>query len=244
MPLIRSFIFAIFLIFWTLSLGIIALPVILLPYKYRHFVGKLWACVILFMLRIICKIDYQIIGYDNVKILDQNEQNFIIASKHQSAWDTVIFLALFGNPSYILKKELLFIPIYGIWLKILRMVPIDRDLGAKSLKKMLKLIKDELTKYNRKIIIFPQGTRTKIGEKKKYQVGIYAIYNAVKLPVIPVALNSGLYWNKSFIKNKGTIKIKFLPHIEYEPSKKREEFMKELEDVIEKNTNDLQIIGK
>ncbi|MFN7039215.1 MAG: lysophospholipid acyltransferase family protein, partial [Alphaproteobacteria bacterium] len=140
------------------------------------------------------------------------------------------------DPIYILKQELIRLPLYGRFLKKMGMIAIDRSGGAKTLKQLIRGFKDSV-KLNRPFILFPEGTRTNIGQSIDYQIGIAAIYDLKILPIIPTALNSGLFWPKSSIKQKGKSIIKFLPAIENGLA--REEFMKQLQNNIENESNRL-----
>ena len=143
----------------------------------------------------------------------------------------MIFYKLVDFPVFILKKELTKLPLYGEYLKAMDSIAIDRDAGAKALVSMVNDTKDRLAK-GRTVIIFPEGTRVKAGEKGIYQSGISALYSRCEIEVVPVALNSGKFWGKnSFIKRPGKITIEFLPAIE--PGLRRDQFMEILEKTIE-----------
>ena len=225
---LRSLIFNIFFFGWTISLSILCLPLIffLSPKTLANSVGRIWASVSLFLLRIICGITHEVKGAKNIP-----SHPCIIASKHQSAWETMIFYKLVDFPVFILKKELTKLPLYGEYLKAMDSIAIDRDAGAKALVSMVNDTKDRLAK-GRTVIIFPEGTRVKAGEKGIYQSGISALYSRCEIEVVPVALNSGKFWGKnSFIKRPGKITIEFLPAIE--PGLRRDQFMEILEKTIE-----------
>jgi len=191
--------------------------------------AKIWAQFILFSLRLIHKIDHQIIGIDKLP-----QTPCIIACKHQSAWETIVFHLLCRHPAYIYKKELLKVPFYGWFVAQMTGAQVDRSGGAFALKNLIKQTKSILQKGHN-IVIFPQGTRAPFGssvEQYPYQVGIAALYLACNVPVIPVALNSGKFWGKSMIiKKSGTIKLEFLEPIQAGLNK--ENFMNILEARIE-----------
>jgi len=137
----------------------------------------------------------------------------IIASKHQSAFETFALYLHIKNSIFIHKKQLFYIPIFGQYLKKINMISIDRSEGAKSIKKILLDAKKNILLGN-SIIIFPEGTRKKPGEPTKYKSGIYAIYKEASSEIVPVALNSGNFWPKhTFIKKPGKIIIKILEKI-------------------------------
>lgn len=230
--------------FWlALYLVVILLVAFFLPLsifiKNTNFVNsctRFWSRAVLIFLKTFLRIDHKIIGLENLP----KDEPFIIACKHQSMWDTVIFHTIIDKPSYVYKKELLKIPVYGWYVKKMPCIEIDRSGGAKALKDMVKKSKNYL-KTGHKIIIFPQGTRTPINSTKEeypYQVGVAALYSACKVKVVPVALNSGKFWGKGMlIKKSGCITLKFLKPIE--SGLKKDEFMEKLEDSIETESNKL-----
>jgi 1-acyl-sn-glycerol-3-phosphate acyltransferase len=186
----------------------------------------------LFLARVLCGIKYEVRGRKNI----QNTP-VIYASKHQSAWDTIIFLTLLPNMAYVLKKELLKLPFWGWYLWRMKMIAIDRSAGASSIKQLIRDGKTALAE-GRPIVIFPEGTRTKPRSKPDYHAGVTAMYSAIGVPVVPVALNSGSYWGKNaFFKKSGTIIIEFLPPIPANLPKK--EFAERLQNDIETASNKL-----
>jgi len=162
----------------------------------------------------------------------------VLASKHQSAWDTGFFFHIAGDPAYVLKKELLSVPLFGWYLSRVGMIAVDRDAGASAMKKMIKDAK-AVAAEGRKVVIFPEGTRSKPGEHTTYHPGIAAIDRAVEAPVIPVALNSGMFWERrGFIKHSGKIIVEFLPPLP--KGLKAREHMEQLEKAIEEASNRLK----
>jgi len=222
----RSLLFNIFFYFWTALVMVEFLPLIFFPPVVVINAGRLWARGIVFAAKIICGIKWQVKGAENIP-----EGAAVIASKHQSAWETIVFYILCSMPVYILKKELQYIPVFGWYIKAIRAIAVNRSGGAAALRKMVKQVQ-ERRKEGRQIIVFPEGTRVSPGKKRKYQAGIAAIYAHTNMPVIPVALNSGKCWPKnSFMKYPGTITFEILRPIE--PGMPKKEFMKQLEDKIE-----------
>lgn len=213
------------LFFWTL--------VFKFSDKKTVFASKFWACGVLKLLKIVCKIDFEVRGVENLP-----QTPFVLACKHQSVWETIFFLVYFNNPAYVLKKELLSIPMYGRFLKALKMIPIDRSAGSSSIKLMQTNVTDRLSK-DRSVIIFPEGTRQDVNKKTDCQPGIAFLYmdEKINFPIIPAGLNSGCFWNKSFTKKSGTIVVEFLPKIE--KGKKRKEFVNILNEVIENSSSNL-----
>ena len=235
MLFIRSLLFTIFLALWTMLIATFGLPLLLTPPRVAGLVGRYWAYGVVWGLRVLCNITYEIRGLENLP-----QGNYIIAAKHQSAWDTAIFLKTLDFPAYVLKKELLKIPFYGWYLPAMGMIPIDRNAGASALKDMIKLSKNRL-ENGQNVVIFPEGTRIAPGmDMGEYQPGISALYNQCNVPVIPVGLNSGLFWwKKSFLKPSGHIIMEYLPPIA-PGTLKRKEFMKTLHQQIETTSRRLE----
>ena len=228
--LIRSIIFYFLLYFWTLILGIVCLPYLLLPNSYMRRVANLWIDGILKFLKFTCGITYEIRNKENVP-----NYTAIIASKHQSAFETLLLFRLINRSIFIHKRELFFIPVFGLYLKKSNMIAINRNQGTKAMRKMLDEVKQRiLNGYS--IIIFPEGTRKKPGDVPDYKTGIAGIYKESKIEVVPVAVNSGHYWPKNtFIKSPGKIIIKFLKPLPANLEKL--EFLKKIESNIENETN-------
>lgn len=231
--LIRSCIFFVFLIVWT-SLIFIAWSPTFLTFN-RSIISKcgmIWGFVLLKMLAIICRLRYKIEGEANIP-----NQACIFASKHQSTWETIFFMYYMPNIKCILKKELTKIPFYGWYAKLVGMVAVDRSLGGAALRKMVKDIKHAVEE-GESILIFPEGTRVKPLETKKYQPGIAAIHGISKAtPIVPVAVNSGYFWPKGFLIKPGVITIKFLPAIIGEFSK--HELIEKLQTLIDQESENL-----
>lgn len=165
----------------------------------------------------------------------QNPKGFVIASKHQSAWETIIAFAFLPKVSFVYKKELGYIPIYGWYNKAYKNICADRKGGAKALKSIVEQTKNRV-EHGHQVIIFPQGTRTAFGRVVPYKSSVYAMYKEA-LDIYPAALNSGNFWPKKGVKKSGTIVWKFLPPIEQGLDKKQ--FMQRLEEVIESESNKL-----
>ncbi|MEQ1790010.1 MAG: lysophospholipid acyltransferase family protein [Rickettsiales bacterium] len=230
--LIRSVAFNIAFFAWAFISAILFIPFFVISAEATRKVGKPWAIVSLFFARIFCGIKYEVRGRENIQNIP-----VIYASKHQSAWDTLIFLTLLPNMAYVLKKELLRLPFWGWYLWRMEMIAIDRSAGASSIKQIIRDGKAALGK-NRPIVIFPEGTRKKPNATPDYHAGITAMYSSLGIPVVPVALNSGIYWGKNaFFKKSGTIIIEFLPPIPAGLPKK--EFIARLQNEIETASNKL-----
>jgi len=232
MILFRSLVFNIFFILWT-ALAVIIMSILLVfPRNIMASVVTIWALILAIGLRVIVGLSFEVRGLNNIV-----DGNAIYAAKHQSAWDTFIYFLILKNPSYILKKELLSIPLWGWCAKRYGAIPIDRKGGGSALKEMILNVEDRLKK-NMSIIIFPEGTRTLPKEKNSYHSGIAAIYKRLNVPIIPVAVNSGVFWGRrQFKKYPGTIILQFLPIIE--PGYSRNELMEQLACNIEEASNKL-----
>jgi 1-acyl-sn-glycerol-3-phosphate acyltransferase len=209
---IKSATFLIFLAIWSFLSGLIgSITFLSFNRKIVSKVGYLWALGPHLYLKYICGVRIEIEGEENIP-----KAPFIIACKHQSAWETLFFLIYFAHlsPSYVLKKELTYIPVYGWYLPILGMISVER--GRASAIKKLSLRVKEVIAQGRVLVIFPEGTRSAPGESLDYKPGIYIIHKASpETPIVPVALNSGKIWpRKTFAVNRGTIHIKFLPPLQ------------------------------
>ncbi len=155
----------------------------------------------------------------------------LIASKHQSAWDTFGIIPFTRDPAMIMKKELLSVPLYGWFSRKFEMIPIQRELGPAALRQMARDAKDRAAQ-GRDIVIFPEGTRRAPGAPPAYKPGVLLLYEALGIPCIPVALNSGAFWPRgSIMRRPGTIVLEFLPAIP--PGLPRGKFMAELQERIE-----------
>jgi 1-acyl-sn-glycerol-3-phosphate acyltransferase len=222
----RSIVFNIFFPLWTLLVALICTPLLFGSQKTVALAGSLWARGTLIALRVICGIKLKVKGREHLPAYP-----FIIACKHQSAFETIMFHIIVKAPVYVLKQELLNIPFFGQYLRFMGMIAIDRSGKAAAMKDLIRQSHKTL-QAKRPIIIFPEGTRTAPGERIPYHPGIAALYSQSHAPVVPAALNSGKYWGKgAFLKKPGTIVIQFLPAIY--PGLKRGEFMHLLEEQIE-----------
>lgn len=153
----------------------------------------------------------------------------LIAAKHQSAFDTMIWFTLVPDVAYVMKRELFRIPFYGWFARRAPMIGVDREGGGKAMRQMMREAQ-EIAQQGRQIVIFPEGTRTTPGERVPYQPGIVALASSLKLPVIPVATNSGEFWGRHhFIKRPGVLEVRVMPPLQTP----RGELLERLEQVIE-----------
>lgn len=208
MTWIRSAIFNVAFFGWTTIVVVCALPVMVLPERAMVAYARGWSRSVLFLLRAICGLGYRVVGREKVP-----EGGIIVACKHQSAWDTIAFFAVFDAPVYILKRELLSIPLFGWCLLKAGMIAIDRKGGASTMRKTIAKAEEKLAE-GRQIVIFPQGTRVAPGAKLPYQPGAVGLYTHLNTTIIPAALDSGRFWaRRSFLKKPGTITLEFLEPI-------------------------------
>ena len=232
MQFFKSLIFNIFLYFGLVAIFILAIPTLLLPDKFTLFFGRLSAKYIVFLLKIILSTKVTFHGLENLKKVD----HFFVASAHQSMFETFALQIPLDSPIFILKKELLKIPLFGQYLKKIGSIEIIRETTTKENLNFFDKIKNRIEEQKRPLLIFPQGTRVKFDEQPPFKKGVGRIYNSLNLPCIPVALNTGKVWPKnSFMKYSGDIHISFLEPIM--PGKDKSFFVKEIEEKIYSEIN-------
>lgn len=225
--LARSIAFSIIFVVWVGFVCIFFGPFLIFRCRALYWTGAIWCWGTMILLRLICGTKYRVVGRDNLP-----KGPYIVASKHQSTFETVVFWRVFYIPTYVLKRELTKIPFFGLFLLRMRMISIDRSSGLQALKKIISEA-DYHIKHNRHIIIYPEGTRTEVGKvTAEYHPGVVALYKNCNVPIVPIALNSGKFWpNDTWMKYPGTITIKILPPIN--PGMDKGEFMKLLHEQIE-----------
>jgi 1-acyl-sn-glycerol-3-phosphate acyltransferase len=232
MLVLRSLAFNALFYCWSALLQVSCLPTILVSRRAVTWVQRTWVRGNFALLALVCGLRYEIRGLERLP-----REPCIIAAKHQSAWDTMIFALVVRAPGYVLKRELLWIPVFGWYLLRAGGIPIDRKGGAGALKRMIATARQTIAE-GRHIVIFPEGTRVAVGERRPYHPGVAALYSQLKVPVAPVALNSGLFWGRrSFLKHPGRIVLEFLEPIP--PGLGRGEFLAVLEQRIEPASTDL-----
>lgn len=202
---------------------------------FRRYV-QLWPRLAYPAMRVFAGISIEVRGHERVPV-----EPVIYACKHQSAWETMFFIWLDADTAYVMKKELTYIPFWGWYMRRCRHVMVDRTAGASAMREMIRGAREILAE-GRSIAIFPQGTRTSPGEaaeNKPYHPGIAALYTQTGAKVVPVALNSGMFWpRRSFIKKPGTIVVEFLDPMP--AGMDRKTFAAELENRIERHTRLLE----
>jgi len=226
--LIYNVLFYALLVFWL----IVAIPTFLMPRWAILSIAKYWARSSIWLLRVICNTKVEYRGTDKIP-----EGPLIVASKHQSMWETFALMPFFEQPLYILKRELTWIPFFGWYLMKADMIGIDRDAGARSLKDMARRAA-EAVRRGRQLIIFPEGTRRPVDAEPQYKSGIGMIYVDCGVTCLPVALNSGLFWpRRTFMRYPGTLVVEFLDPLP--PGLPRKEFNTRISTGIEHATNRL-----
>ena len=225
--MIRNFIFSILFFSGIIIISIIFLPSFFLPQKIVLLGGKLMGYWTGFCLRFFLSTKIEIKGKEN---LIQNEK-FFIAASHQSMFETFYLQTIFNSPVFILKKELIMIPIFGWYLKKIGSISIKRDKVTKDNLGFFNDIKNVIHKTQRPLIIFPQGTRVKPEERPPFKKGAGRIYEELKISCQPVVINSGYVWPKKGPKiSNRQISVSILPRIESGMDKN--EFVKNLEEKI------------
>ena len=205
---------------------VIMIPLFIGPRRWVMFGIKQWSRVVTWLAWAICGIRTEVRGREHLPTGPA-----LIAGKHQSLYDTCAPFAFLPDICYVLKKELVRIPLFGWYTLKGGMIVVDREAGSTALRKLVDDSKDRL-RDTRQIMIFPEGTRTAPGDAASYKPGIAALYRELDMPCIPMATNSGVHWPaSSWIRTPGTIVFEFLPAIP--PGLKRGQFMAELEQRLE-----------
>jgi 1-acyl-sn-glycerol-3-phosphate acyltransferase len=227
--LLRSIVFNALFYVNTVVWLFAALPTFFMPYRAILEVAKAWGRVNLVLLRAIAGIGYEIRGLDKLP-----KGPLIVAAKHQSAWEVFALLPLFRSPTFIMKRELQWVPIFGWYTIKGRMVPVDRGAGAQALNRMAERARVELAR-DRQLIIFPEGTRRPVGAEPRYKYGVAHLYTAEGVPCVPIALNSGLFWPRRSLRMRpGTVLVEILDPIA--PGLEQDEFFERLQQEIESAT--------
>jgi 1-acyl-sn-glycerol-3-phosphate acyltransferase len=210
MQYVRSKIFDLVWILWT-AVFLPAIPVLMLmdkPTPYIRAISTFWARHTLNLLKWIVGIRYVECGVQNIP-----DAPFVIISNHQSTWETLYFVSKFPDTAIVAKRELLRIPVFGWYLKTFPMIIIDRTATIKSIRQLLEGSRKAASDL-RPILIFPEGTRQSVSAKVELKRGVEAIYKILKIPVVPVALNSGMVWGPDRrFRRSGTITVSYMKPI-------------------------------
>ncbi|MBB6309242.1 lysophospholipid acyltransferase family protein [Xanthobacter tagetidis] len=239
MSVVRSALFQAAFYGVTLLYMLVLLPA--LPFISRQTLWRTgvtaWVCAVAFLLRVIVGIRAEVRGTENIP-----PGPLLIVAKHQSAWETLALLPYFSDPAFILKRELMRIPIFGWFAAKTRMIPVDRSAGSSALKAMTRTARAEIA-GGRQILIFPEGTRRPPGAPPEYKFGVAHLYASLGVPCLPVALNSGLFWPRRALNFRpGTIIVEFLPALP--AGLPRDAFMARIEHDIEAASDRLLAEGR
>jgi 1-acyl-sn-glycerol-3-phosphate acyltransferase len=226
--LIYNVLFYALLVFWIL----VAIPTFLMPPRAFMVVAKAWARSSIWLMRVVCNTRFEYRGLEKIP-----KGPLIVASKHQSMWETFALMPFFDAPLFIYKRELAWIPFFGWYLKKSKMIGVDRSAGGRSLLAMARRAGEEVRR-GRQLIIFPEGTRTPVDAKPNYKTGVAQVYVDCGVTCLPVALNSGLFWpRRTFLRYPGTLVVEFLDPLP--PGLSRRDFIARVSGVIEAATNRL-----
>ena len=226
--LVYNVLFYALLVFWIL----LAIPTFLMPRWAILNIARYWARSSIWLMRVICNTRVEYRGLEKIP-----DGPLIVASKHQSMWETFALLQFFDQPLYILKRELLWIPLFGWYLIKSNMIGVDRGAGGRGLIQTMRRA-GEAVRRGRQLIIFPEGTRTPVDAPPDYKSGVSLIYTNSNVACLPVALNSGLFWpRRTFMRYPGTLVVEFLDPLP--PGLPRHDFIARVATVIEDATNRL-----
>ena len=229
---LRSLLFNVGWYAGSVVIAVFGAPILLMPRRWVVAWSHFWIAFCLGWLRLTCRLTHRLRGLENMP-----DGPVIIACKHQSTWETLAFARLFPDAVIVLKRELLFIPVVGWAMARAGHIGVERSEGASALRGLVRRARAAIGE-GRSILIFPEGTRTPVGSQRPYQVGTAALYRQLGISVVPVALNSGLFWGRrKFIKWPGVIDVEVLPPIP--PGLDRQAFMATLRERIEGATDRL-----
>jgi 1-acyl-sn-glycerol-3-phosphate acyltransferase len=226
--LVYNVLFYALLVFWLL----VAIPTFLMPPRAFMVIAKAWARSSVWLMRAVCNTRFECRGLEKIPT-----GPLIVASKHQSMWETFALMPFFDAPLFIYKRELGWIPFFGWYLMKSKMIGVDRSGGMRSLMDMARRAPKAI-RSGRQLIIFPEGTRTAVDAPPHYMTGVGQIYANSGVPCIPVALNSGLFWpRRTFMRYPGTLVVEFLDPLP--PGLNRKDFVTRIATSIEDATNRL-----
>ncbi len=231
---VRAFAFNIIFYLNLVSFILAAMPLLIFPRQYIRAFVHLWSHTSLWWLKVLTGTNYEIRGQQNIP-----QGALLVAAKHQSFWETFALMPLFADPVIVLKRELTWIPLLGWILRKYGCIPVDRNGASKALRAMLEQARLS-AKENRQIIIFPEGTRQDPDAAPDYKPGVGLLYVDLKIPCLPIALNSGLYWpRRRPERHPGTILVDILSPIP--PGLTRKRFLPRIEAEIETATAKLVV---
>lgn len=211
----------------TMFVATVALFLFLLPFSYRFAFVRSFAVMNVALLKNLCGLNYEVEGEENIPA-----ETAIIFSKHQSTWETMALQLIFPPQTFVVKRELMWVPFFGWGLAVLKPIAIKRGSGSSAIKQVVRQGIERL-KAGIWIVIFPEGTRVPPGQKVRYKLGGAILAAKSGYPIVPVAHNSGEFWpKKQFLKKPGTIKVVIGPPIETK-DRKPDDILAEAESWIE-----------
>lgn len=206
---------------WTFFLAVCGLPVLFLPRIFAVRLSRFWNYGNMWLMKHVLGLTYKIDGY-------LPKEPFILASKHESAWETLLFSVLLNDPAFVLKGSLLHVPLIGWYFRKTKMISVQRKGGKRNNNNFLALSRNA-AQQNRSIVIFPEGTRTNPGASSTLKPGVWHLYKNLKMPVVTVALNSGRYWSRRvFFKQPGEVSV-VIRSVTIGPDETKESFLKKVE---------------
>jgi 1-acyl-sn-glycerol-3-phosphate acyltransferase len=234
---LRSLIYNVLFYFLLIIWLIVAIPTFAMPRAALMTLVRLWSRQNTWLLRVVCNVTVEYRGLEKIP-----KGPLLVASKHQSMWETFALLRWFDQPLYILKRELTRIPFFGWYVMKAGMIAVDRSAGGRALLKMVRQASEEV-RNGRQLIIFPEGTRRPPGAQPDYKPGVAQLYASCRQKCLPVALNSGLFWpRRTFMRYPGTLVVEFLDPVP--PGLPRDEFLARISAVIEEATRQLVETGQ
>ena len=229
MIVLRSILYNLLFYLNLVVLLLVAFVAMLLPKIAVIRMSQAWGRTSVWLLRVVCGTKVEFRGLEKLPT-----GPLIVAAKHQSTWETFALLRLFDDFAFVVKRELMWIPIFGWCMWRARMIPVDRGAGAQALNDMLARAKQEV-QSGRQLVIFPEGTRRAPGAEPRYKFGVAHLYAEIGVPCVPVALNAGLFWpRRAFMRLPGTIVVEILDPIP--PGLDKTAFMARLQEVTETAT--------
>ena len=207
--------------------GLISLLAAVLPYRARFWFISRWAWAMLPWLRLCAGVSWQVEGLENIP-----SRPAVVMSKHQSTWETLALVRWFSPQSWVLKRELLWLPVFGWALALLRPIAIDRRAGRAAVRQVVAQGRRRLA-AGRWVVVFPEGTRAPVGKRLRYRLGGAVLAVEAGVPVVPVAHNAGLFWPRRRIaKRPGVVQVRIGPPIET-TGRTPEQVLRQVEDWIE-----------
>jgi len=219
--MVRSLLFNILFYVTSTLFVVLGSPLFFAPRRWAMAALAIHGRFELWLLKVVCGIKLEVRGAEKLP-----QGACLVAAKHQSAWETFGLIPLFRDPAVLMKRELFWIPFHGWFSHKFGMIPVDRDKGPAALRRMVREAKLRIAQ-GREIIIFPEGTRRAPGAPPDYKTGVVLLYEALEIPCVPLALNSGAFWpRRSLSLRPGTIVVEFLDPIP--PGLPKAEFLERL----------------